>query len=99
MQHHNLEKSDRLQVRVSAKQKSMLQQSAELSGQTLSDLIINASIAEAKKVIKEHEMVTLNAEESIRFVDVLLNSPGPNKALKDAVANYNKAFPEDRSTS
>jgi uncharacterized protein (DUF1778 family) len=97
MQQHHVEKTARLQARLSMKQKSILQQSADLSGQTLSEFIINASMVEAKKVIKEHGMITLTTEESSRFVSVLLNPPGPNKALKGAVLNYKQSFDTERS--
>lgn len=43
---------------------------------------------EAYRVIKQHQTLKLNIEDSEAFVDALLNPPKPNDALKAAAVRY-----------
>jgi uncharacterized protein (DUF1778 family) len=78
----------RLEARVSAAQKSLLQQAAALSGRTLSEFVVASAQDAARRVIAEHESIRLSREEQLAFVQALLNPPEPNARLKRAA----KAF-------
>lgn len=70
----------------------MLQHAADLSGRSLTDFVLSASRAETGKVIRDHESIVLNAEESKRFAELLLNPPEPNQALKDLFKRHSDAI-------
>ena len=78
----------RLEARVSATQKSLLQQAAALSGRTLSEFVVASAQDAARRVIAEHESIRLSREEQLAFVKALLNPPQPNARLKRAAKVY-----------
>lgn len=78
----------RLEARVSAAQKSLLQQAAALSGRTLSEFVVASAQDAARRVIAEHESIRLSREEQLAFVQTLLNPPEPNARLKRAAKAY-----------
>ena len=78
----------RLEVRVSAAQKSLLQHAAALSGRTLSEFVVTSAQDAASQVIAEHESIRLSLEEQLAFVQALLQSPQPNARLKRAAKAY-----------
>jgi len=82
------EKSERLEARLNQVQKKLIQHAADLAGSSLTDFVLKASQEAAHKIIREHEVVTLTAYESERFVNALINPPAPNKALKKAAKRY-----------
>ena len=75
-------------------QKELIQHAADLLGRSLTDFVISSIQEEAKKIIREHEIITLTARESKDFVNSLLNPPEPNAALKKAAKRYH-AFIND----
>lgn len=78
----------RLEARLGAKQKALLQHAADLKGRTLSDFVLSAAYESAARVIKEHEEIALSLRDREIFVKALLNPPEPTQALKEAVAHY-----------
>jgi len=78
----------RLEVRVSAAQKSLLQHAAALSGRTLSEFVVTSAQDAARRVIAEHESIRLSREEQQAFVQALLQPPEPNARLKRAAKAY-----------
>jgi len=78
----------RLEVRVSAAQKSLLQHAAALSGRTLSEFVVTSAQDAARRVIAEHESIQLSREEQQAFVQALLQPPEPNARLKRAAKAY-----------
>jgi uncharacterized protein (DUF1778 family) len=77
-------KRERLEVRVPADVKMVIQHAADLSGRSLSDFVASSALAAAQETIREHEVIVLSARDSIAFVDALLNPPEPNEALRQA---------------
>ncbi|MCM0610755.1 MAG: DUF1778 domain-containing protein [Ideonella sp. WA131b] len=78
----------RLEARVSAAQKGLLQQAAALSGRTLSEFVVASAQDAARRVIAEHESIRLSREEQLAFVQTLLNPPEPNARLQRAAKAY-----------
>ena len=74
----------RLEARVSAAQKNLLQQAAALSGRTLSEFVVASAQDAARRLIAEHESIRLSRDEQMDFVRALLNPPEPNTRLKRA---------------
>ena len=78
----------RLEVRVSAAQKSLLQHAAALSGRTLSEFVVTSAEDAARRVIAEHASIRLSREEQLAFVQALLQPPAPSARLKRAATPY-----------
>jgi uncharacterized protein (DUF1778 family) len=78
----------RLEARVSAAQKSLLQRAAALSGRTLSEFVVASAQDAAKKVIQDHAAIELSRSEQIAFVTALLDPPKPSARLRRAAAAY-----------
>lgn len=84
-------KDDRLQVRLDAKSKSVLQRAASYRRKTVSQFVLATALEEAEKVIRENEAVALSGPDWKVFYDALTNPPAPNPALRKAFARYKKA--------
>ncbi len=83
-------KDDRLQVRLDAETKHMLQRAASYRHKTVSQFVLATALEEAEKVIRENEVVTLSGPDWKIFYDALTNPPEPNAALRKAFAKYKK---------
>ncbi|KDC75188.1 DUF1778 domain-containing protein [Bordetella bronchiseptica] len=84
-------KDERLQVRLNAEAKTMLQRAASYRHKTVSQFVLTTALAEAEKVIRENEAVSLSAADWKVFYDALNAPPAPNAALRKAFAKYQKA--------
>ena len=84
-------KEDRLQVRLDAESKSMLQRAASYRHKTVSQFVLATALEEAEKVIRENEVVTLSRPDWKIFYDALTNPPAPNPALRKAFSKYKKS--------
>lgn len=93
-QDSDIVKRERLEARISAEQKALLQRAADLLGRTLSDFIVASAQRAAEEVIREHTIVTLTAQDSQAFVEALLNPPPPSERLRAAAARYKQEFGE-----
>jgi len=85
-------KDDRLQVRLNAEAKTVLQRAANYRHKTVSQFVLTTALAEAEKVIRENEAVAVSAADWKVFYDALTNPPAPNAALRKAFAKYKKAI-------
>lgn len=84
-------KHDRLQVRLNAEAKSLLQRAASYRRKTVSQFVLSTALEEAEKTIRENEVVTLSSREWKAFYDALTSPPAPNSALRKAFARYRNA--------
>jgi uncharacterized protein (DUF1778 family) len=79
--------TERLEARVAPEQKTFFQRAANLRGVTLKEFMIASMREAAVRTIEEHELV-LSANEQRTFVDMLMNPPKPNDALRAAAADF-----------
>ena len=84
-------KQERLQIRLDAQAKSLLQRAAGHRHKTLSQFVLGTALEEAERVIREHEVVTLSGADWQVFYDALTNPPAPNATLRKAYARYRQA--------
>ncbi len=84
-------KTQRLEVRVPVALKKVVQHAADLQGRSLTDFVIASLDKVARETIREHEVMTLNARDSLRVAKLLLNPPRPNAALRKAVEKHRKS--------
>jgi len=83
-------RSSRLEARITADQKALIEKAARYSGQSVTDFVVGALSSAAQAVIQEQELIRLNRAESEAFVAALLKPPAPNAALKKAWRKYCK---------
>ena len=82
-------KSQRLVARISRDHKRVLQRAAVLEGRSLATFVVAHAVANAERILSEHQAVQLNAADSRRFVEALLAPPRPaTSALKRALSRY-----------
>jgi uncharacterized protein (DUF1778 family) len=83
---------ERLEARVGAETKALLQEAATLQGQSLTDFIVGSAVESARRVLREKELIELTQRDRIAFVDSLLNPPLPNQRLREAARRYEQVF-------
>lgn len=81
-------RGERLEARITAAQKALIQRAADLQGRTLTDFVIASVQEAARRAIEEMEIIRLNAAESRAFAEALLTPPKPNRALREAAKRY-----------
>ena len=83
-------KHERLQIRLDAHAKNVLQRAAGYRRKALSQFVLGAALEEAERVIQKNEGVTLSGADWQVFYEALTNPPMPNTALHKASARYRK---------
>ena len=81
-------KNARLEARITAEQKELIERAAAYEGRSVSDFVVGTVQRAAKAIIQEHEVLRLNESQSRAFVETLLDPPEPNEALERAAAQY-----------
>jgi len=81
-------KDQRLEARIDARQKAVIERAAYLKGMNVTQFVTFSSHEAALKTIQEHETLTLRDEARDVFVNAILNPPDPSEAEKAAVARY-----------
>jgi uncharacterized protein (DUF1778 family) len=84
-------RQDRLQLRLDAKSKHLLQRAANYRRKSLSQFVLSTALEEAEKVVREETIVTLSEPDWNVFYDALINPPAPNAALRKAYRRYRKS--------
>ncbi|OUL35534.1 hypothetical protein BV372_10830 [Nostoc sp. T09] len=87
-------KPERLEARLTREQKELLQWAADLEGRTVTDFVVSHAQEAAVRTIEEHTIIKLNREDSIAFIDSLLNPPAlqPDAPLTRAISRYKESM-------
>ena len=81
-------RAQRLEARVTAEQKSLIERAAALQGRTVTDFVLTSVQDAARKAIEEHQQLALTVRDSRAFVDALLEPKPVNARLRDTVRRY-----------
>ncbi len=81
-------RAERLEARVTAEQKSLIERAAALQGRTVTDFVLTSVQDAARRAIDEHHQLALSVRDSEAFVDALLNPQPVNDRLRDTVRRY-----------
>ncbi len=81
-------KDQRLEARIDASQKALIERAAYLKGMNVTQFVTVSSHEAAIKTIQENEILTLRDEAREVFINAILNPPVPSKIEKAAVARY-----------
>lgn len=81
-------RAERLEARVTAEQKALIEHAAALEGRSITDFVLTSVQDAAKRAIAEHEVIQLSIRDSQAFVEALLNPREPSKRMREHVAEY-----------
>lgn len=84
-------RGERLETRVTAAQKSLIERAATLQGRTVTDFVLASVQEAAQRAIEEHQRLDLSVRDSEAFVKALLDPAPVNDRLRDTVARYRQA--------
>jgi uncharacterized protein (DUF1778 family) len=74
---------ERIQIRASNEEKTLLRLASEAAGfRNLTNFIMNTMINESKRVLREQGSHTLSDRDSDLIIKSLINPPKPNDELK-----------------
>lgn len=88
-------KDQRIEARVTAETKAVIEQAASLEGISITDFVVQAAREAAERTIRSHMVISLSARDSRRFAEALLNPPEPNDALRRAFASAREHIREE----
>jgi uncharacterized protein (DUF1778 family) len=83
-------RGERLETRVTADQKSLIERAAALQGRTVTDFVLTSVQEAARRAIDEHQRLNLSLRDSDAFVEALLTSQKVNDRLRDTVRRYRR---------
>jgi uncharacterized protein (DUF1778 family) len=83
-------RGERLETRVTADQKSLIEHAAALQGRTVTDFVLTSVQEAARRAIEEHQRLDLSLRDSQAFVDALINPQAVNDRLRDTVQRYRR---------
>jgi uncharacterized protein (DUF1778 family) len=90
-------RTERLDCRITAQDKRLLERAAEKSGLRLSDFVVSTLVVAAREALREDEPIRLSREDWDGFVASLDADPKPNPRLDEAMAEFAKGTFENGS--
>lgn len=88
----NSAKNSRIDLRVTAEQKTLLEQAASLSGVSLSAYTLLHLIPQAQQDLERQERLILSNRDRDLFLSALDNPPKLKGKLKTAIAEYKQKY-------
>jgi uncharacterized protein (DUF1778 family) len=82
--------TERINLRLKSEAKSILERAAGFEGKTVSSFIINCALEKAKKTVRSHEIMVLNAQNSKTFIEALSVPVNFNQKLSEALEEHGK---------
>jgi uncharacterized protein (DUF1778 family) len=74
-------RQERLETRVSADEKALLQRAADLENRSVTEFVRTSARVAAVETIRRYETMTLSARDGAAFVEALMNPPAPGERL------------------
>lgn len=84
-------RGERLETRVTADQKKLIERAAALQGRTVTDFVLSSVQDAARRAIEEHQRLDLTVRDGEAFVEALLNPRPVNDRLRETVRRYRQA--------
>jgi uncharacterized protein (DUF1778 family) len=81
-------KRHRLEARITDEQQQLFQRAADLQGRSLTDFVIATVQEKAVQTIESMEIIRLNAKESLKMAQAIINPRKPNAKLREAARRY-----------
>lgn len=84
-------KKARLEIRVTAEQKELIEQAAAVNGRSTTDFVVSVVQEAANRTLREYERMSLTRRDSEAFVRALIDAPAPSSHLKAAARRYKRS--------
>jgi uncharacterized protein (DUF1778 family) len=84
-------RGERLETRVTADQKDLIERAAALQGRTVTDFVLASVQEAARRAIEEHQRLDLSVRDCDAFVEALLKPQPVNDRLRETVRRYRQA--------
>jgi uncharacterized protein (DUF1778 family) len=81
-------RAQRLETRVTAEQKTLIEHAAALQGRTVTDFVLTSVQDAARRAIEDHQQLELSVRDSQTFVEALLKPKPINGRLRETVRRY-----------
>ncbi len=81
-------KTERLEARVSPQTKELFARAAELEGLSLTEFLVSAASARARRVVRADALLVLSERDQAAFAAALLNPPKPSERLLEAARRF-----------
>lgn len=81
-------RGERLETRVTADQKRLIEHAAALQGRTVTDFVLTSVQDAARRAIEEHQNLELSVRDGQAFVQALVEPQPVNERLQDTVRRY-----------
>lgn len=81
-------KQERIEARITAEEKEMVQRAAALNGSSLTDFVMRSALEAARETIRAHQVIDLTVRESRAFAEALIAPPEPNDNLRTLARRY-----------
>ncbi len=81
-------KTARLEARLTEDQKELVARAAGYQGVSQTDFVLMTVLDEARRVVREQDVVELSLEQSRRVAEMMISPPEPNAALRKAFAEH-----------
>lgn len=82
----------RLEARLPVDVHALLKRAAEIEGRTLTDFVVAAASAAARKTIEDTELLRLSAEDQQLFAEALIEPPPLAPGMKRAIKRQARLF-------
>ncbi|WP_318389021.1 DUF1778 domain-containing protein [Enterobacter sp.] len=77
-------KKQRIDLRLSPNDKSLIEEAAAMTNQTITQFMVNSASERAAEVIEQHRRLILNEESWALVMDALSKPAAPNEKLQRA---------------
>lgn len=77
-------KKQRIDLRLSDEDKSLIEEAAAMTNQTITQFMVNSASERAAEVIEQHRRLILNEASWNQVMDAISNPPAPDSRLKRA---------------
>jgi len=84
----DVNRTARIEARIAPDALAVVKRAAELEGRSVSDFVVAAAHAAAKRAVEKAQIIRLSIDDQKRFADAVINPPAPNDALRRAAAVY-----------
>ncbi len=83
-------RQERLELRIDADSKSLIEEAAALEGRSTSAFMLSVSLSHARRVVEAHRITTVTGQDWSVVQGMLENPPAPTTGLRKAAAAYRK---------
>jgi len=84
-------KDDRVSIRLEARQKSVIDRAARLTGVSRSGFMLANAVDAAARVVEQQSRIELSERDWARFIELVSSDAEPTPAARQAAERYRRA--------